>query len=154
MAMTDDFVGTWRLLTCAGRWSDGRVTQPYGDRPGGMLVYDGRGGFAGQIMAPGRPNFAADNLLKGGDAEVRAAFEGYVAYYGRYTVDEAQGLMIHLVEGSLFPNWIGERQIRKYEFPDGPGGGRLQLSTLPIKGARAELTVVLLWQRVSENLAA
>ena len=72
----DAFAGTWRLLDCAGRWSDGRVTRPYGDSPGGMLVYDGRGGFSGQIMARGRPEFAGGNLLKGGDAEVRAAFEG------------------------------------------------------------------------------
>lgn len=149
MAVKDAFAGTWRLVDCEGRWSDGRVTRPYGDRPGGMLVYDGRGGFAGQIMARGRPEFANGNLLKGNDAEVRAAFEGYLAYYGRYAVDESQGLMIHWVEGSFFPNWIGERQIRKYEFPDGPGGGRLRLSTLPIQGARAELTVVLLWERAA-----
>ena len=145
----DSFAGAWRLLACEGRWSDGRVTRPYGDSPGGMLVYDRQGRFAGQIMAPGRPRFASGNLLKGSDAEVRAAFEGYVAYYGTYTVDEAQGLMIHQVEGSLFPDWIGERQIRQYEFPDGPGGARLQLSTLPIKGARADLTVVLMWERAS-----
>lgn len=143
----DAFAGTWRLMDCVGRWSDGRVTRPYGDRPGGMLVYDGQGGFSGQIMARGRPEFVGGNLLKGGDAEVRAAFEGYVAYYGSYAADESQGLMFHWVEGSLFPNWVGERQVRKYEFPDGPGGGRLQLSTLPIKGSRAELTVVLMWER-------
>ena len=114
-----------------------------------MLVYDGRGSFSGQIMAHERPAFATGNLLKGSDSEVRAAFEGYVAYYGSYKVDEAEGLMIHQVEGSFFPNWIGERQIRKFEFPDGPDGGRLGLSTLPIKGARADLTVVLLWERVA-----
>ena len=111
-----------------------------------MLVYDGRGGFSGQIMARERPPFATGNLLKGSDEEVRAAFEGYVAYYGSYSVDEAEGLMVHQVDGSFFPNWVGDRQVRKFEFP---GDGRLQLSTLPIKGARADLTVVLLWERVS-----
>ncbi len=144
MASTERFTGTWRLLACEGQWSDGRVTHPYGDEPGGLLVYDGRGSFSGQIMARERPAFATGNLLKGSDAEVRTAFEGYVAYYGNYSVDEAEGLMIHQVEGSFFPNWIGERQIRKFEFTS---DGRLRLSTLPIKGARAELTVVLLWKR-------
>ena len=109
-------------------------------------MYDGEGGFSGQIMARERPSFATGNLLKGSDSEVRAAFEGYVAYYGSYSVDEAEGLMIHQVEGSFFPNWIGDRQVRKYQFT---GDGRLQLSTLPIKGARADLTVVLLWERAS-----
>lgn len=146
MATAERFTGTWRLLACEGQWSDGRVTRPYGDEPGGLLVYDGQGRFSGQIMARGRPAFTAGNLLKGSDAEVRAAFEGYLAYYGSYTVAESEGLMIHLVEGSFFPNWIGERQVRKFEFT---GEGRLRLSTLPIKGARADLTVVLLWERAS-----
>ena len=109
-------------------------------------MYDGRGSFSGQIMAHGRPDFATGNLLKGTADEVRAAFEGYVAYYGSYTLDESGELMIHQVEGSFFPNWIGERQIRKFEFTC---DGRLQLSTLPIKGARADLTVVLVWERAA-----
>ena len=107
-------------------------------------MYDGKGRFAGQIMARERPTFATGNLLKGSDDEVRAAFEGYVAYYGSYSVDEDEGLMVHDVEGSFFPNWVGDRQIRRYDFEE---DGRLQLSTLPIKGSRADLTVVLLWER-------
>ena len=117
----DKFTGTWRLLACEGQWSDGRITRPYGDNPSGQLMYDGNGHFAGQIMARERPAFATGNLLKGSDAEVRAAFEGYVAYYGRYTVDEAEGLMIHEVEGSFFPNWTGERQVRRFAHQRRPG---------------------------------
>ena len=97
-------------------------------------------------MARGRPVFASGNLLKGSDDEVRAAFEGYVAYYGSYSVDEVRGLMVHQVEGSFFPNWIGEQQVREFEFVE---DGRLELRTLPIKGSRADLTVVLLWERVA-----
>jgi hypothetical protein len=111
-----------------------------------MLVYDGLSSFSGQIMTQGRPAFATGNLLKGSDGEVRTAFEGYVAYYGQYSVDETEGLMVHKVEGSFFPNWIGEQQVREFEFTD---DGRLELRTLPIKGAQADLTVVLLWERMS-----
>ena len=142
--IADRFTGTWRLLSCEGQWSDGRVSHPYGEEPGGLLVYDGRGTFSGQIMAQGRPAFGTGNLLKGNDDEVRAAFEGYVAYYGRYAVDEARGLMLHEVEGSFFPNWIGEQQIREFKFTE---EGTLELRTLPIKGSRADLTVVLVWER-------
>ena len=145
-SVADPFTGTWRLLACEGRWSDGRISRPYGEAPGGILVYDGRGSFSGQIMARGRPVFASGNLLKGSDDEVRAAFEGYVAYYGSYSVDEVRGLMVHQVEGSFFPNWIGEQQVREFEFVE---DGRLELRTLPIKGSRADLTVVLLWERVA-----
>ena len=146
MAEGEQFTGTWRLLACEGRWSDGRITRPYGENPEGQLMYDRHGRFAGQIMARERPAFATGNLLKGSDGEVRAAFEGYVAYYGTYTVNYAESLMIHDVEGSFFPNWLGDRQIRKYGFTE---DGRLELSTLPIKGSRADLTVVLLWEQAA-----
>jgi len=26
----DKFAGTWRLLECYGKWSDGRISYPYG----------------------------------------------------------------------------------------------------------------------------
>ena len=142
----DRFTGTWRLLACEGRWSDGRISYPYGLQPGGMLVYDGQGSFSGQIMAQERSPFAMGNLLKGSNDEVRAAFQGYVAYYGTYAVDEAKRMMLHQVEGSFFPNWIGEQQIREFAFTD---DGSLELRTLPIKGSRADLTVVLLWERTT-----
>ena len=142
--ITQKFTGTWRLLTCEGRWSDGRLTFPYGQKPEGMLLYDGKDSFSGQIMAPERMQFATGNLLKGSDVEVREVFEGYVAYFGSYFVDEGDGLMIHQVEGSFYPNWIGERQVRKFEFD---GDSRLELRTLPIKGSRSDLTVALLWER-------
>ena len=113
-------------------------------------MYDGNGRFSGQIMARERPGFVTGNLLKGTDDEVRAAFEGYVAYYGSYSLDERQGLMVHTVEGSFFPNWVGDVQIRAYEFR----GETLQLSTMPIKGSRADLTVVLVWERADATAQA
>ena len=91
-----------------------------------------------------RPAFQSGNLLKGTAEEIKIAFEGYIAYYGTYEVDEANGQLTHHVDGSLFPNWIGDTQTRNYRFE----GERLRLSTQPIKGAKADLTVTLLWERV------
>ena len=69
---------------------------------------------------------------------------GYIAYYGAYEVDEANGQVTHQVVGALFPNWIGDIQTRNFEFE----GDRLRLSTQPIKGRTADLTNILLWERV------
>ena len=137
------------MVACEGQWSDGRVTYPYGKEPVGMLIYDGQGHFSGQISDTGRPEFASGNLLKGSPEELKSAFEGYVAYYGGYEVDEVKGHMTHRVEGSFFPNWVGQEQTRLFEFQ----GDKLRLSTLPIKGSRANLTVVLLWERAAEGPA-
>jgi len=34
--VADKFTGTWCLLACEGQWSDGRISKPYGDEPGGL----------------------------------------------------------------------------------------------------------------------
>ena len=140
---SDRFVGTWRLLECYGKWSDGRISYPYGDKPEGQLIYDGHGNFSGQIAGSGRPAFETGNLLKGNPEEINTAFEGYIAYYGTYEVDEAKGQVTHHVQSALFPNWIGDTQTRNFEFE----GKKLRLNTQPIKGSRADLTNTLLWER-------
>ena len=136
-------VGTWRLLECYGKWSDGRISYPYGDKPEGQLIYDGHGNFSGQIAGSGRPAFETGNLLKGTPEEIKTAFEGYIAYYGTYEVDESKGQVTHHVQSALFPNWIGDIQTRNFEFE----GKKLRLNTQPIKGSRADLTNTLLWER-------
>ena len=134
---------TWRLLDCYGKWTDGRITYPYGEHAEGQLMYNDRGAFSGQIAGSGRPVFESGNLLKGTPEEIKKAFEGYIAYYGTYEVDENNNLITHHVENGLFPNWVGDNQTRTYKFE----GENLRLNTQPIKGSRADLTVTLLWER-------
>ena len=143
MAVKEKFMGTWRLKECYGSWSDGRISYPYGKEPEGQLIYDGRDNFSGQIVGSDRRPFHSGNLLKGTLEEIKSAFEGYIAYYGTYEVDESKGQVTHHVLGALFPNWIGDVQTRNFLFE----GERLRLSTQPIKGSRADLTNILLWGR-------
>ena len=135
---------TWRLLDCYGKWTDGRITYPYGEHAEGQLMYNDHGSFSGQIAGSGRPVFESGNLLKGTPEEIKKAFEGYIAYYGTYEVDENNSQITHHVENGLFPNWVGNNQTRTYEFE----GKNLRLNTQPTKGAKADLTVTLLWERV------
>jgi hypothetical protein len=45
-------------------------------------------------------------------------WNGYVAYWGTYSVDEA-AMTLHLhLDGSVRPGWVGGNQHRKFEFPD------------------------------------
>ena len=143
MAVKEKFMGTWRLMECYGSWSDGRISYPYGKEPEGQLIYDGHDNFSGQIAGSGRRPFQSGNLLKGTQEEIKSAFEGYIAYYGTYEVDEFNGQVTHHVVGALFPNWIGHVQTRNFLFE----GKQLRLSTEPIRGSRADLTNILLWER-------
>jgi len=139
----ESLLGTWKLVSSVGVYSDGRVIHPYGEKPEGMLVYDQQGNFSGQIQGEGRPLFESGNLLKGDSKEIKAAFEGYVAYYGKYEVDKEAASLTHQVQGSWFPNWVGNTQTRFYSFEN----GNLILTTAPFVGKKNSVTHTLIWER-------
>ena len=100
--------------------------------------------MSAMLMKPDRPLFASQDLCRGTDAEVRAAFDGFIAYFGTYTVDATKGIVTHHVRAASYPNWVGGDQVRYYKFD----GTRLVLSTPPIQMGSRPLTTVLVWQRV------
>jgi hypothetical protein len=64
---------------------------------------------------PATPPFASGEGRKETDKEVRAAYDGYVAYFGTYRVDEAKSIVTHVVEGSLYPSYTGTDQPRPFK---------------------------------------
>jgi len=90
----------------------GKISHPYGAHPTGYIVYDATGRLHVQVMrTPATPPFAAGDA-QGTDQEIRAAYDGYVAYFGTYEVDEAQSVVVHRVQGSLMPSYTGTDQPR------------------------------------------
>lgn len=88
-------VGTWRVEAVVDTDTAGKVEYPYGEHPKGYIVYDPTGHLHVQIMrTPATPPFAQGDQ-KGSESEVRAAYDGYAAYFGTYRVDEAQAKVIH-----------------------------------------------------------
>lgn len=114
----------------------------------GLLIYDATGHMAAQLLPLDRPKFASGNRLQGTQEEIKAAFDGYFAYFGPYEVNEAEGVVIHHVKGSIFPNDVGRDNIRYYEF----SGDRLILiPTNMVDGKltpKSSATVRLTWERV------
>ena len=140
-AITSKFVGTWKLVAIEGQ------QVPKRDRVG-LLMYDPRGRMAVQIMPLDRPKFASGNRLQGSQEEITAAFNGYAAYFGPYAVNEAEGVVTHHLEGSIFPNEVGRDNIRYFEF----SGDQLTLiPTNMVEGKlmpKSSATVRLIWERV------
>jgi hypothetical protein len=126
------------------RDSNGNVQYPLGEDVSGQLVYDASGNMSAHVMRKDRPVFAANDPGRGTDAEVRAAFEGHISYFGTYTVDRQKQTVTHHVVGASYPNWIGNDQLRYYKF-DGP---RLVLSTPPFVERGQSLRYVLMWERI------
>ena len=135
--------GVWRLLSSEFRTSNGDVIYPLGEDALGQAIFTESGYMSGQLMRQNRPLFASGDQASGTDDEIKAALQGYIAYYGSCEVDVDNKTVTTLVEGSLFPNWVGGQQLRYYELTD----DRLILKTPAISYGDLEITGVLTWER-------
>ena len=110
-------IGTWRLVSYEDRDDpNSEWKYRYGKNPQGYIIYDQTGHVTIQIMrTPPPPKFASGNDAKPTPEEALAVYSGYSAYFGTYTVDEAKHVVIHHVEGSLRPSYIGTDQERPFE---------------------------------------
>ena len=107
-------------------------------------MYDAAGNVYVLLFNPDRPQFATGDRLRGTSQEIQSAFEGSVAYYGRYTVDRTAGAVTHHVLGSTYPNWIGTDLARSYKID----GHRLTLTTAPFVQGGKRITAVNIFERI------
>lgn len=110
-----DLVGTWRLV----QWTasvDGRITRPFGGRVDGWLTYTEDGRMWATLQRNDRPRLGTGTLAAATAEDRAAAAAGFLSYAGTYTMREDR--VVHHVEASLFPDWIGEDQVRFVEWID------------------------------------
>jgi hypothetical protein len=140
---TNPLIGTWRLISWENRSVDGqKISYPLGKDAVGYIMYNEDGYMFVAISRPNRVRFAAGDLLGGSTEEKVQAANTYVSYCGRY--EFRGGIVIHHVDLSLFPNWVGVEQERLVELR----GNRLTLSTRPILLGGIQRTAHLIWERV------
>ncbi|MEP0873806.1 lipocalin-like domain-containing protein [Trichocoleus desertorum AS-A10] len=141
--MTNQIVGTWRLLSCETRTSDGRVFQPLGANPVGDLVYTDNGFMSVAIMKSDRLRFQAGDIAGATPEEKIAAADSFISYCGSYKLEDHK--VVHHVNVSFFPNWVGTDQVRFVEL----AGDRLTLSTPQMVVYGIEQVGYLIWERVA-----
>jgi len=138
-------VGAWRLVSFEIEKDDGTVIRPFGSDAQGSIIYTDSGRFSAQVMRSARPSFAAGDQMKGTPEEIEASYKGCISYFGSYQLDPSDGVVVHQVEASLFPNWEGGSQKRFFEL----SGDRLKLSTPPtLWGGGGPIVGVLVWERI------
>jgi hypothetical protein len=93
-------------------------------------------------LAGGRAGFAAGDRLGGSIEEQARVVEGVVASAGRYSFHADR--VVHHVELSLFPNWVGTDQQRSVE----PTGDWLILSASPLLLAGTQQVPRLVWEQL------
>jgi hypothetical protein len=121
-------VGTWKLLSFESQSGAGRISHPFGEDASGQLMYDVHGRMSVGLMRADRPTFVSGDPARGTPQEIKAAFEGFSAYCGPYSIDETRGTVTHHVEANSFPNWVGTDQQRLFTL----SGRRLRLQAPPM----------------------
>ena len=135
------FVGTWALVSFEVRRMNGVVSYPFGHHVRGYITYSQEGYMSVSFMSVDRPNFQSNDLRGGSVEEKVSAFDTYFSYCGKYEIRGEK--VVHHIEVSLYPNWIGADQERFYTLD----GDRLILSTPPVVFENSEQTGYLIWQR-------
>lgn len=139
--------GTWNLLSWEIRSSEGAVTYPIGGNPTGVLSYDEAGRMAVQVMQSDRVLSQSADPFGAAADEIVAAWMGFLSYAGRYDHDPDAKRVIHHVEICSFPNWVGSRQERFYDFDD----GLLLLSTPPLSLGGDSAVSTLIWEPMKHS---
>jgi hypothetical protein len=111
-SLGDQLAGTTWSLVSVYNEQDGMRTEPFGPKPKGIFVLDRSGNFVQFFLRDGLPKFASGNRAKGTPEENQAVVQGSNAYFGTYTINEKDKLMVFNVVGSTFPNWDGQQQQR------------------------------------------
>jgi Lipocalin-like domain len=137
------FVGSWKLVSIEGPNRNSSVKSV------GMLTYDATGHMSVHIVRGDRPAFP-NGRARATDKEKAAALDTYTAYYGTYTFEPENGIVIHHLEGSITPGQIGQDNIRYFELD----GTKLTLSVANDgKGgrlARKDTTSHLYWEKITK----
>ena len=140
-SLKDRFVGTWKLVSIEQRNAKGEVIAPSTAIPNrtGYIIYDPAGYVAVTIMPVGRKKYAGPQAT---DDEAKAAMTGYAAYFGTFTINEAEGAVTHHLQGSLSPGMAAD-QKRFFELL----GNRLTLKPPP--GASGNQARIV-WERMPD----
>ena len=140
-SLKEQLVGTWKIVSVDNTRPDGSIKQIFGANPRVIAVFDAHGNTVVVLMRSDRAKFAADNRDLGTPEEYKATVQGTHAYFGTYSVIEADKTLIFHVEGNTFPNQEG---IDTKRFISVTGDEFRWTTPTPSVGGRSEAV----WKRV------
>jgi hypothetical protein len=147
--LRQQLIGTWRLISYVECDVDSDEKRyPIGEHPLGFIIYTEDDFVSAQLSTVARAPFRRNDPYCGTPEEYTDAAGSYVAYCGPFDVDEVTGSLIHEMQVSLFPNWLGQRQARLVHIE----GDILQLETgSPMYFGGKPKMATLVWQRVKPS---
>jgi hypothetical protein len=133
-----ELLGAWTIVSITVE-GDGKKSEPFGPNPGGTQTYDSNGRFASMALRSDLPKIASNNRGTATLEESQKIVHGSMAYYGSYTINEAEKSITMQMEGATFPNWVGTTHKRLFAI----SGDTLTVTNPTPSGGGGILTVVL-----------
>lgn len=136
-------IGFWRLISFELRGAGGELLA---SNPGqtGFMVYTASGHVMVHLMQPYRRRNVG--TVRTPD-ETLATYRSYTSYFGPYTVNEADGFVVHHLDYSFNSAAAGTDFQRFYEF----SGRRLTLKAPVTKDADGQdVHATITWERLSD----
>ena len=116
-SVREKLVGAWKLVeySIKDKKNPNERYYPLGKDATGIIMYTSDGYMSAQLMAQGRPVYANGHIHTGSIEEMAAAAKGYMAYSGKYVLNEETSTLIHHMEVSMNPTWLGQAQERYFK---------------------------------------
>ena len=137
-------IGTWQLVSREDRTAAGerRIDPSLGADPVAILLYDAAGNFAAQFMKRDRSATEVAETRQA-SANNSVAVNGYDAYFGKYTVDEASSSVTQVLDGALSPGDVGKTVTREMHVDR----DTLAIELATTSGDGEPVTRRLIWRR-------
>ncbi|MCC2600592.1 lipocalin-like domain-containing protein [Sphingobacterium sp. FBM7-1] len=148
-SIKNELIGTWKLLSYIEVPIEGDDSLfPMGKNPYGILMYSPDGFMAVQVSKEARLLYKSNDKMMATQEEMASSLQGYIAFCGRYKIDNKRAVVTYSIESSLFPNWNNQMQHRKIDFE----GDILYLkSTEPILSNGIYVNSYMTWQRMERS---
>src|ERR1700741_1178280 len=85
-----EIVGAWSLVAVTAELANGTSAEPFGANPNGTIIFTPDGHFALFQSRSELPKIASNDRTKASTEEAAAIVGGSIAYYGTYSVNEAE----------------------------------------------------------------
>lgn len=130
--------GAWTLVSADSVRPDGSRVEVFGSNPKGIMIFSRDGHFALVQMRAGLPRIAANGRDHGTAEENKVIVQGSIAYFGTYSVNEADKVITLKLEGTTFANILGAGEQKrlitsltpdelKFTNPRTPSGATLEV---------------------------
>ncbi|MGN0003355.1 MAG: lipocalin-like domain-containing protein [Sphingobacterium composti] len=149
-SLKNEIIGTWKLLSYIEVPVGGEeYVFPIGTNPKGILIFSPDGYMSVQISVKNPIKFDTEDRLSQTDEKIAARSKKYIAFTGKYSIDNVLCHVIYHIDTSLNPNWEGITQVRKLDFE---ADILYQKSVEPISSNGQMVHAYMTWQRVPKAI--